>query len=523
MKKGIIKFCSMATCAVMLCSSTVVGASTLGEHRVSVNYEYIYSDATGRMYNDEEEVGGFVARLYRIALGREYETEGFLGWCDKLAEHEADGASVARGFILSDEFKAAEHTDEDYVNILYRVFFDREPDDYASDWVDKLENGTSREEVLSGFIESPEWTNVCDSFGILSGNSTQAAVPEENVEENDDEDDSDSDNSSVENGETAEIDDGIKVFVRGLYTDCLGREADEVCFNEWCSKLANHETTGKEIAYCFFFSPEFTEMTLSLSKEEVIAKFYKVFLNREPDSAGMEHWLTEIKWGNDVKILFKGFSDSEEFANKCESYGIVCGDSIELPDEEVNIDEDFLTFAGYSRNQQGLETISGAEYVYRDYFAVINCQSSGAAQETHYLSSSEKKILENFANEHFNPDWSDGQKALYTLYWINRNVTYGNANGDYCESIFIHKTGQCAQYNGALLSMLTYLGMDVSMIRGYRGYPDNKWSHFWGEIYIGGEVYVMECGNYNQSGDWSYFCQPYSNTTKFIKFDTPCS
>ena len=38
-----------------------------------------------------------------------------------------------------------------------------------------------------------------------------------------------------------------------------------------------------------------------------------------------------------------------------------------------------------------------------------------------------------------------------------------------------------------------------------------------GEVKIDGKSYVIEAGNYAQSGDWWYLCAPYSETSKYMK------
>lgn len=73
---------------------------------------------------------------------------------------------------------------------------------------------------------------------------------------------------------------GIETFVTSLYSDCLGRNPDPSGFDYWCGKLASGEISGKQCAYGFFFSPEFTAKANSLSDTEYIGIFYNVFLNR---------------------------------------------------------------------------------------------------------------------------------------------------------------------------------------------------------------------------------------------------
>lgn len=121
-------------------------------------------------------------------------------------------------------------------------------------------------------------------------------------------------------------------FVTSLYSDCLGRSPDSTGLNDWCSKLSNHVISGKEAAYGFFFSPEFISKANSLSDDDLIDAYYRVFLNRGADPNGKTYWSEKISnTTNDVSILFTGFADSTEFAQKCASYGIEAGVHIDVP------------------------------------------------------------------------------------------------------------------------------------------------------------------------------------------------
>ena len=125
---------------------------------------------------------------------------------------------------------------------------------------------------------------------------------------------------------------GIEAFVNSLYSDCLGRSADPTGFNDWCNKLATGQITGKQAAYGFFFSPEFQAKANAWSDTELINAYYKVFLNRGSDPSGASYWVQQIAGTtNDISILFTGFADSTEFANKCASYGITVGPHVNVP------------------------------------------------------------------------------------------------------------------------------------------------------------------------------------------------
>jgi LCP family protein required for cell wall assembly len=89
-------------------------------------------------------------------------------WIDSLLDGTKTGADVAKGFIFSAEFTEKNYNNETFVTILYRAFFDREPDSGGfNSWVSNLNNGTSRQEVVDGFTHSQEFADLCSNYGIL--------------------------------------------------------------------------------------------------------------------------------------------------------------------------------------------------------------------------------------------------------------------------------------------------------------------------------------------------------------------
>ena len=93
------------------------------------------------------------------------------------------------------------------------------------------------------------------------------------------------------------------------------------------------------------------------------------------------------------------------------------------------------------------------------------------------------------------------------------------SNRTYVDAIFNKRLGQCLQYNGAMIEYVNNLGLDGTLIWGYRGKSNsNKWQHFWGEVKLkNGVTYVLETGNYGNDGNWYYCFTPYANTKKFLK------
>ncbi len=110
----------------------------------------------------------FVARLYTKALGREYEVDGLNDWCNRITSGQWSINDVSTtGFFTSPEFLAKNLSDDEYVKVLYRTFFDREYDQAGyDDWMNRLAKGTSRNEVMLGFANSREFAELKASFGL---------------------------------------------------------------------------------------------------------------------------------------------------------------------------------------------------------------------------------------------------------------------------------------------------------------------------------------------------------------------
>ncbi len=112
----------------------------------------------------------FVSRLYTKALGRDYDVDGLNNWCNSICSNpsRANVLNVAtQGFLNSKEFKQKQLSNEEYVKVLYRVFLDREYDEPGlQDWVNRLNHGTTRDEVAAGFAYSKEFTDLMASYGL---------------------------------------------------------------------------------------------------------------------------------------------------------------------------------------------------------------------------------------------------------------------------------------------------------------------------------------------------------------------
>ena len=88
-------------------------------------------------------------------LYAQYEDAFFALLMNEVAE--AEGQELLKKNLTSREF----------VTLCYRTYLDRNPDQAGLDaWVKLMNEGSSMEEILDGFIGSQEFTNMCARYGI---------------------------------------------------------------------------------------------------------------------------------------------------------------------------------------------------------------------------------------------------------------------------------------------------------------------------------------------------------------------
>ncbi len=109
----------------------------------------------------------FVERLYKVCLSRLGDQGGQNYWAEGLITGKLTGLSCATNFIKSSEYEALNLSDEEYVKNLYLAFMGREYDRGGLDyWLGILKSGKTRDYVFRGFAYSPEFKDICNSYGI---------------------------------------------------------------------------------------------------------------------------------------------------------------------------------------------------------------------------------------------------------------------------------------------------------------------------------------------------------------------
>lgn len=123
---------------------------------------------SGRMELTEnrDKNGGltaFVSRQYTKALGREFDVEGLNYWTGEILAGSISVTDMCTtGFFHSKEMQLKNLSDEEYVKVLYRTFFDREYDEGGLNyWLTQLRTGAmTKDQILNSFAISQEFQNV---------------------------------------------------------------------------------------------------------------------------------------------------------------------------------------------------------------------------------------------------------------------------------------------------------------------------------------------------------------------------
>lgn len=108
-------------------------------------------------------------------------------------------------------------------------------------------------------------------------------------------------------------------FVRSLYTNVMGREADSTGLNFWANELSNHRRSGSQVVLEFVESDEFEAK--SVSNEDFLTGIYKAFMNREPDEEGYAFWLDLLDGGMSRRYVLSVFCVADEFQTICKNIG----------------------------------------------------------------------------------------------------------------------------------------------------------------------------------------------------------
>lgn len=320
----------------------------------------------------------FVVRMYRYGLGREPEAEGLDFWSERFINGEATSAEIVSGMILGDEFANRNLSDQQFVNVLYKVFMDRDADSSGRQyWLNAMSSGVTRRGVCLGLFNSGEFTNICKQYGIEKG--------------------------SIAYTEARDINASITMFVDRCYQEILGRKPDVAGLNFQCNVLASKQATGAGLLNDFFSSTEYVKK--NSSNTEYIKTLYKACMDRNYDTSGLNYWNNMLNNGLTRKFIRAQFVNSEEFTKICSSYGISKGAIALAEAREKNANVTMYVYRCYDKALGRVPEVSGLNY----WAQIINSKTQTAEQVAKGFIFSEEFKNKMYSNE-------DYIKLLYRVF-----------------------------------------------------------------------------------------------------------
>jgi hypothetical protein len=229
--------------------------------------------------------------LYNTLFGRGGDEAGMQYWLDGLQSHLFDGANLIYGFFNSDEFLAKELTNEQFVDFLYQGILGRSADEEGkAHWLAQLEGGATRNEIIGGFINTPEFQAYCGAAGILPGKTFPDGTPYRSE---------------------------YRFIIEHFYATSLGRTPDPEGIEYWVEKMNVGGYTLEDVLFGFLHSVEY--QAFEYTDDQYVTSLYSVCIGREPDTEGKAYWLEQLAGGASRDDVARGFLYSQEFQNMLDS------------------------------------------------------------------------------------------------------------------------------------------------------------------------------------------------------------
>ena len=109
----------------------------------------------------------FVSNLYVYCLSRSASADEIQSWADVIESGTMSPAQVAASFCKSEELNESALNNEEFVKIVYRTYLNREYDQAGLDnWVNLLNDGMSRDDMLAYFANESEFHQLLEHFGL---------------------------------------------------------------------------------------------------------------------------------------------------------------------------------------------------------------------------------------------------------------------------------------------------------------------------------------------------------------------
>ena len=253
-------------------------------------------------------VDQFVRRLYTVALGREADGPGLESWKKLLLNGNSSGAEVVQGFIFSQECQDMNLSDEAYVRLLYTSLFDREADQQGlNNWINLLDHGLTRYYVCNGFINSDEFTSLCQRYGIQKGSAASSDIRDKN--------------------------EALTMFIADMYLHGLGRGFSQRELENTLNLFYNHEINGYTYVKSILESQEYKNK--ATTNEDFLEFIYTYVLQTSANGDNYSKHLTQLQSGTSRSQILDECLTSDLFIQRCNAIGIKAGGRLIDPDKPM--------------------------------------------------------------------------------------------------------------------------------------------------------------------------------------------
>lgn len=110
------------------------------------------------------KVANMVVSHYVNCLNRYPSGEEINYWVEQVIKGYA--SDLVYGVFLSSEYQSKNKTKDEFVDDLYKSLLLRNPDNGKKDWIDKLNKGKTRNDIIKQFLSTEEFGALCDKYGI---------------------------------------------------------------------------------------------------------------------------------------------------------------------------------------------------------------------------------------------------------------------------------------------------------------------------------------------------------------------
>ena len=239
---------------------------------IATDHLFVFSD--GVAVDDPTGNAAIVARLYHAAFDRDPDLGG-LQDATNAANAGRSIDQIGADFTTSQEFAGDgwnQLNDMQFIARAYQTALDRAPDPAgAQGWLNGLQSGLSRADLLVGFSESQEARSLYEPLG--------------------------GDRSDAE--------------VYRLYGTALGRTPDPTGMASWSQDLDAGQSAA-QVAAGLVNSQEFANRYGMLGNTDFVSALYSNTLHRGASAGEIGSWTSQLESGASRASIIVGFADSAE-------------------------------------------------------------------------------------------------------------------------------------------------------------------------------------------------------------------